>query len=234
LDKITRRELKSDHFALEVGHGVDYLGHHRSQIIRWGSIALVAIILVVAISWFRNYRRAERQEALASALQIQNSAVGPPQSEFALAYPSQADKDKAMLKAFSDVATKYSDTDEGMIAEYSLGSIAADKGDMAQAEKRYKLVADSASNAYASLAKLSLAQVYQAQGKTTDAENLVKSVMDHPTMLVSKEQAIIALAHLKASSNPQEARKLLEPLRASQRGAISRAALSALGDLPQK
>lgn len=234
MDKITRKELKSDHFALEVGHGVDYLGDHRNMILRWGSIALAVIVLAVGISWYRSSQRAERQQALTSALQIQNSSVGPAQNEFTLAFPSQADKDKAMQKAFSDIAAKYPDTDEGMIAEYSLGSVAADKGDLAQAEKRFKLVADSGSKTYASLAKLSLAQVYQAQGKTADAETLVKSLIDHPTMLVSKEQAIIALAHLKAASNPTEARKLLEPLRASQRGAVSRAALTALSDLPQK
>jgi hypothetical protein len=48
---------------------------------------------------------------------------------------------------------------------------------------------------------------------------------------VSKEQAIIALAKLKAKDNPAEARKLLEPLRAEKRSAVSRAAITALNEI---
>jgi DNA-directed RNA polymerase subunit F len=48
---------------------------------------------------------------------------------------------------------------------------------------------------------------------------------------VSKEQAQIALAQVLAKANPQEARKLLEPLR-SERAAISRNALTLLAELP--
>jgi predicted negative regulator of RcsB-dependent stress response len=121
-----------------------------------------------------------------------------------------------------------------LIAQYYLASQAADKGDLPQAEKRFRLVADSGERDYAALANLALAQIYQSEGKVADAEKLVRSVMDHPTALVSKEQATITLARLVAPSNPQEARKLLEPLRASSRSAVSRAALTALSDLPQK
>ena len=49
-------------------------------------------------------------------------------------------------------------------------------------------------------------------------------------MLVSKEQATISLARLLASSNPSEARKLLEPLKAAP-GGVGRAAGSALAEL---
>jgi hypothetical protein len=55
--------------------------------------------------------------------------------------------------------------------------------------------------------------------------------MDDPTVLVSKEEATITLARLLAKSNPVEARKLLEPLRA-ERGPVSRAAITLLGEIP--
>ena len=234
MDRITRKELKSDRFALEVEHSVSYVSHHRKNFLQWGGIALGVVVLLVAIFWYRGYRHGVRQEALSSALRIQNASVGPQQSEFALGYPTEADKKNASNKAFTELAAKYPNSDEGSIAEYYLGASAADKGDLAQAEKRFKLVADNGEKAYASLAKLSLAQTYQAQGKLSEAENIVKSIIDHPTVLVSKEEAVIALAHIMATSKPQEARKLLEPLRSSQRSAISRAALTALSDIPQK
>lgn len=234
MDKVTRKELKTDRFALEVEHSVEYVSVHRSQIVKWGSLAAAAVLLIVGTLWYRSYQHAARQQALAAAIQIQNSQVGPSQSEYAISYPSQADKDQAVSKAFSDLIAKYPGSDEAMIGEFYLAAQAADKGDLTQAQKRFQLVVDSGPKDYASLAKLSLAQIYQSQGKLSEAEKLVRSVMDNPTVLVSKEQATISLAHLVAPSNPQEARKLLEPLRANPRGAVSRAALTALGDLPQK
>ena len=128
---------------------------------------------------------------------------------------------------------KYSGTDEGLIAEFFLGTNAADQGKLSEAEKRLKVVAD-AGIPYSALAKLSLAQVYAAEGKLADGEKLVQSLIDHPTPLVSKEAATIALAELIQSKDPQRARKLLEPLRSSPRGSVSRVAISALSDMSQK
>ena len=234
MDKFTRRELKQDRFALEVEHSVEYVSGHRAPIIKWGSLGLAVVLLVVGVIWYRSYQHQARQELLAAAIQDQNVQVGPSQSEYAVAFPSQADKDAAVNKAFSELVAKYPGSDEAMVAEFYLAAQAAEKGDLAQAQKRFQLVVDSGPKDYASLAKLSLAQIFQSQGKLPEAEKLVRGVMDNPTALVSKEQATITLARLVAPSNPQEARKLLEPLRASERAAVSRAALTALSDLPSK
>ncbi len=59
----------------------------------------------------------------------------------------------------------------------------------------------------------------------------LRSIIDDPTILVSKPQATITLAKIVAKKNPAEARKLLEPLRA-ERGPVSRAAITALGEMP--
>jgi predicted negative regulator of RcsB-dependent stress response len=234
VNKVTRKELKQDRFALEVEHSVDYVSGHRNTIMKWGSIGLAVVLLVVGVIWYRSHEHQARQELLAAALQAQNSQLGPAQSEYSISFPSQADKDLAVNKAFSEVVAKYPGSDEAMVAEFYLAAQAAEKGDLAQAQKRFQLVVDSGPKDYASLAKLSLAQILQSQGKLPDAEKLVRSVMDNPTALVSREQATITLARLVAPGNPQEARKLLEPLRANERSAVSRAALTALSDLPQK
>jgi hypothetical protein len=59
-------------------------------------------------------------------------------------------------------------------------------------------------------------------------------VIDHPSELVSKEAATIALARLIAPTDPARARKILEPLRGNPRSSISRGALNALDDMSQK
>ena len=150
-----------------------------------------------------------------------------------LSFPTQPAKDAAGVKSMTDVATKYDGTRQGGVAHYYLGGLAADKGNLAEAEKQFKAVADTGDKNYASLAKLSLATIYGSEGKRAEGEQLLRSLVSNPTDLVSKEQATIALAKYLAPYNPQEARKLLEPLRAD-RSAISTVALSTLSTIPQK
>ena len=229
--RITRKELKTDKFALEVGHTVDFFEEHQTEIIRYGAIALVVAAIVVGILFYRGHQRSVRQEALAHALDVQQAPIGQPAPGGTTSFPTQAAKDKEATKVFSDMASRYSGTDEGYIAEYYLGSIAADQGNLGEAEKRFASVADSGNKQYASLAKLSLGQVYFAEGKNDQGEKTLRSLMDHPTVFVSKEHAAIALARALAHTKPAEARKLLGPLRAIP-GPISQTAIQAYSELP--
>jgi hypothetical protein len=108
-----------------------------------------------------------------------------------------------------------------------------DAGNIAEAEKHFQRVADSGDKNYASMGKLSLAQVYLSANRNADAEKLLRSVYEHPTIFVSKEQAALALARAISTSNPAEARKLVQPLM-SARPAVSQAAITLLSQLPQK
>jgi DNA-directed RNA polymerase subunit F len=82
------------------------------------------------------------------------------------------------------------------------------------------------------VAQSSIAQIYASQGKTAEAEKLLRQLIDKPTIFVSKEQATLDLAQLVAKRDPAEARKLLDPLSSSSRTAVSRAAVAALGSIP--
>lgn len=233
MDRLTRKELKSDRFALEVQHGISIVSEHRQQLTLWGTVAGVVAILVIGVILYRNYQHTIRQEALHAAQQIQNANIGPQMNEFSVSFPTQAERDKAVNQAFSELAAKYPGTDEGLIAEFFLGTNAADQGKLSEAEKRLKLVADS-STPYSALAKVSLAQIYAGEGKMADGEKLLQSLVDHPTPLVSKNAATILLAELIQSKDPARARKLLEPLRSSSDSSISRVAINALSDMSQK
>jgi len=232
--RITRKELKTDRFALEVEHTVDFFEEYRTEIVRYGAAALVVAALIVLIFVYRGRQHTARQEALAQAILVQEAPVSAtPAPGTALSFPTQQAKDKQAIKVFSELAVKDSGTDEGYIAEYYLGCIAADQGNMAEAEKRYKSVADSAGERYASLAKLSLGQVYFAEGKNDLGEKTLRDLMAHPTIFVSKDQAAVVLAKLLATTKPAEARKLLDPLRALP-GPISQVAIQAYAELPQQ
>src|SRR5207249_2762296 len=145
-------------------------------------------------------------------------------------FPTEDAKRRAAVKAFSTLASAHPGSAEGILAKYYLGAIAADQGKMTDAEKLFKEAADSGDKNYASLAKFSLAQVYFAEKRPADGEKILRDLMAHPTVFVSKDQAIIALARGIAPTRPDEARKMLEPLR-TQNGVVSQVAISAVGEL---
>jgi len=232
--RITRKELKTDKFALEVEHTVDFFEEHRTEIARYGAAAVVVVALVVLIFYYRGHQQTVRQEALAHAIAVQEAPVTvTPQPSAPLSFPTPAAKDAEAIHVFSELAAKDSGSDEGYIAEYYLGCIAADQGKLSEAEKRFSSVADSAGKKYSSLAKYSLGQVYFAEGKADLGAKLLRSLIDDPTVFVSKDQAALTLAKLIGPTKPAEARNLLDPLRAKP-GAVGQAAMQAYGDLPPK
>jgi predicted negative regulator of RcsB-dependent stress response len=230
MDRHTRKELKTDKFAQGVGTGFEFVSEHRSQVTRWGLVGLAVIVVAVGIWIYRSYQATARTELLAKAMQIDDATVGAPQPP-RLNYATAEEKDKARLAAFTEVATKYSGRAEGAIAQLALASAQADKGQMDQALKLFKDVADTAPAPYDTVGKSSLAQIYASQGKADEAEKILRQLIDKPSVLVSKEQATLDLARLLAKKNPAEARKLLEPLSASPRAPVSRAAVAELGSI---
>jgi hypothetical protein len=226
MDRRTRKQLKSDKFAQEVGHTFEFLTEHRTDFIRYGSVAVAAILIAAGVYFYERHAASMREEALAQALRIEDAKISPTPQPPNMTFATQQEKENAWNKAFTDLAVKYRGTQEGAIAGLYLGSRLADKGDLPGAEKMLREVAE-----YAALAKISLAQAYAGEGKITDAKKLMDDVSAHPTIMVSKEQAQIEEAEMIASADPAAARKLLDPLR-TQRTAISRAAITAMGSVP--
>jgi len=232
--RITRKELKSDKFALEVEHGLTFFEEHQKDIVRYGGIALGVVAIAIVFNIYQRHQHTARESALARAIQIQETGVGPPTSgTTATTFPTQQVKDDVAIKEFTAVKTKYAGNDESEIAEYYLGSIRADEGNLAEAERSFQEVAQKGDDRYASLAKLSLSQVYFAQGKLDQGRKVLEDLMAHPTLFVSKDQAAIALARALLPTKPEEARKLLDPLR-TKSDAVGEVARTLYGELPAK
>ncbi len=234
MDRETRQSLKTDSFQEEVFDIANWATHHKAKMIQGGIAILVIVVAIAGYRWYESGQRAERQDALAQALRFDDATVGADQPQpGSLHFATQQEKDQARNKALTDLYTKYKNTQEGSIAAMYLAVDASDKGNLPEAEKRFKEVVDNAPDAYAALARLSLAQVYEAEGKMDDAEKTLRDAINHPTSTVSKEQAQLTLARLVSKSKPDEARKLLDGLKDSKRGVISRNAITLLGELAQ-
>jgi hypothetical protein len=62
---------------------------------------------------------------------------------------------------------------------------------------------------------------------------VLREAIANPAPTVSKEHATLVLGELLAQTNPAEAHKLVDPLRTSTRGAISRTAITDSANTPQ-
>jgi predicted negative regulator of RcsB-dependent stress response len=227
--RITRKELKSDKFAQEVGLTVDFFEEHRADLVRYGAIALAVIVLVGGYVLYARHRHAAREEALYQAIMTAEAPVGAAQPG-GLSFPTQQAKEQQTEKLFGELAS--SGSAEGVIAEYFLGSLLAEEGKMADAEKDLLDAAQKGDAKYASLAKLELAQIYFEEGRGDQGEKALRDLMAHPTIFVSSDQAAIELAREIIPKNPAEARKLLQPL-LSKPGGTGQTASDLNAGIPQ-
>jgi predicted negative regulator of RcsB-dependent stress response len=230
VDRLTRKELKQDKFAQEVGQTVEFLERHRRQILRYSAIAAALVLVAAGWLYYSRYQKSVRQKELAAAMDLMQAPIGPPELYGPNAFPTPEDKDKAVEKALQDLVSKHPRSEEAFIALYFLGARAGSNPSRLEEAVKYLQQAGGGNSPYASLARLALAEVYASQGKIADAEKLLRGLMEKPTILVSKEQATLALARLLAASRPQEARKLLEPLRSSP-GPVGRVATETLEEM---
>jgi predicted negative regulator of RcsB-dependent stress response len=233
LDRQTRKNLKTDKFAEDVFDVFEWASVHKAEVVRYGAILIAVVLIVVGVVYYNRSQAETREEALANALRVDDATVGSTAQPANLHFDSEAEKTTAKIKAFTDLSAKYPGTQEGAIADMYLASYAVDQGNQDEAERRYKRVVDGGPKPYASLARMSLSQIYASEGKMADAEKVLRDAIANPSVTVSKEQATLALGELLASSNPAEAHKLLDPLRTSLRGTISRAAIADSGKIAQ-
>jgi predicted negative regulator of RcsB-dependent stress response len=225
LDRQTRKDLKTDKFAEDVFDVFGWASAHKTEVVRYGAALIALVLIVVGVLYYNRSQGATREEALAQALRVEDATTGTSIEPTSMHFDTEGEKATAKTQAFTELSSKYSGTQEGAIADMFLASYAVDQGNQDEAERRYKRVVDNGPKPYASLARIALSQIYISEGKTSDAEKVLRDAMANPSATVSKEQAQLALGELLSKSNPTEAHKLLDPLRTSARGTISRTAI---------
>jgi TolA-binding protein len=190
---------------------------------RYIVIALVVAAIIGASYGVYRYVKAQRDQALQAAMDVVDAPVSAQPDGYGKSFTTQQAKDQAAMKALSDVAAKYSGTEQGETAQYFLAGLQAANQKYADAERNFKAVADS-STQVSSLAKVGLAELYLGQGKTDQAKTIMQDLVAHPNSLVSKEQATLLLAGVLKNQDPRRAKQLAESLKApQQRPAVQRA-----------
>src|SRR5947209_1334794 len=128
--------------------------------LRYGAVAVAVAIAIIGWYVYSGYQHRIREQKLAEALRIQNASVGPTSANsFVLTFPTEQARRTALTGALTELATKYSGTEEGTIAQYLLGTGAVDKGNLSEGERRLRDAMDNGKGPYTSLAKRALANV---------------------------------------------------------------------------
>lgn len=213
---ISPKELKRDRFVETVVQAEEYAFSHARNL--WIAIGAAALILAAVFGWrFWSAQQSQRAsvafDAAMKSFEARIRAPGEAEEPGETTYVFEKLKYQDARKKFDEVAAQYSLTQQGTLARYysALCSVHLDEKDKAGAELR--TLASGSNAEVASLAKLSLAEMAWKDGKTDDAAKILTDLIDHPTTLVPKARAQMALAGVYRKSKPAEAAKIYEQVK---------------------
>ena len=215
-EHISPKELKRDPLVEGLGHGAEYAASHSRTL--WTVIGAAAIVLAVFFGYkFWSNQQAQKAGAAfddaMKSYQARLRVPGEPEDPGEVTYVVEKIKYEEARKKFDAVAKNYSLTPQGTLARYysALCSERLDETDKAAADLRS--VADGSNLEVGSLAKLALADIAMRTGKMDDAVKILQGLIDHPTSLVPKARAELALAAVYRKTKPAEAAKLYEQVK---------------------
>lgn len=210
----TRRQLKEDKFAETAQGAATWAAGHRNTAI--GAIAVVVVVALAVVGFitWRSRQTEQGNVALAGALRTFDTPLataGAPASGDK-SFATSEERAKAAQKEFKAVADKFPYTGPGRMARYLEGVAAMQAGDNSAAETILKTAADISDKDIASLAKLSLAELYRSTNRVADASRIYKELADHPTDTVPKTRAQLNLAEMYESSAPDQAAAIYQQI----------------------
>jgi tetratricopeptide (TPR) repeat protein len=200
VDTQTRHALKKDKFAQAAASSASWVGEHRSGVLRWTIIAVVAVVIVIGglVTW--SMRSAAANSALGAAMDIYNAPLAEPGLPTGTGvYATSAERARAANQKFLAVANQYGWMKQGEMAHYFAGITYQDLGQNGQAETELKSASGSWDRNLADLAKLALANLYHQTNRDSQAIDLYNQVIAKPSTTVPAAVAQLNLADLYAA-----------------------------------
>jgi tetratricopeptide (TPR) repeat protein len=214
VDRYTRHQLKQDDFQEKMDALQVFAEKHLKQIIIIGA----AVIVVAGAGWWiRSYYA--RQEAAANtelqtAITTFHAYVGSSQEAALMGaektYPTASAKYQKALTQFSEVVKYYPRTKAGAYALIQMGICQSQLGNDATAIKTLQNAAKDSNKGVASQAEFALAGVLAKTGKTDEAAKIYQDLADHPTTMVPRATALLALGDLYRAKQPKRAREIYQ------------------------
>ena len=203
--KITQKQLKHDEFidaAFDFGH---WLEEHWATVLKWVGAGIAVALLVVAWSaWSRKgLDDAKRQLALGIDQFKASEATGF----------SDVDSLNAALKRFDEVADDLGGRSPGQLARFYCGATLyqLDRLDEAKTALTEVVEETDASETVGATARVMLARVEVAAGRTDEAVALLQALVDRSDSAVPPARALLEIGRIHdAAGRHDEARRQWE------------------------
>ncbi len=214
---ISRHELKTDQVQEALSHSAEAVLSHKTTLI-YG--ALIVIVVGGGIFGWRFYTQRQTVKAAAGfsdAMQIFQAPVigaGQAPEPNQISYSDSTKKYQDALKKFQDVAGHYGKTRPGQLAHYYAALCFEHLKQDPQAIDQLSSVQNSPDQDFAAMARFELAQIYDRDGKGDQAVRLYNELLKGPSVLVPEPEVMLALAQHYRQTNPAQAAKLYNEIKA--------------------
>lgn len=211
MDTQTRHALKQDKFVDATTSGLEWVGDHRANVVKFSIAVALLIGLIVAGVFVYQQRSTAANQLFGQAMDVYSTPIANPSQPAEpgqKTYPGAADRAQAAYPLFQQAADQYGWLRSGEMARYFAGLTELDLGKTDQARADLEKATHSGGSNLESLAKLALANLDEQAGQTSQAVSVLNDLIQHPTTTVPRVQAQFQLAALYETSNPQEARRV--------------------------
>jgi tetratricopeptide (TPR) repeat protein len=210
VDSQTRHALKQDKFVQTTQSGVDWVGSHRTSVIRFAIAVVVMLALIISGIVYYTQRSSAGENALGMALDVYTASLAQPGAPVQKGtYTNAGDRAKEANREFVAISKDYGWLGSGTKAHYFAGITYQDLGQNGPAETELKSAADSFDGNLSSLAKFSLAGLYHRTNRDAQAIDLYNGLIAKPTNAVPAYTSQLALADLYASSGKLDQAKAI-------------------------
>jgi predicted negative regulator of RcsB-dependent stress response len=216
VDTQTRHAIKHDALIDTAHSALGWLEDHKSQAILISAIVIGVLVIGISSILFYQHRQGEASVAFGAAMDIYSAPVdqpGTPPEPGVRTFPSAVARAKAANAEFLKVAGSFGSTDAGKNALYFAGLTYMEMGNPAAAESTLKKVADHGDANLSSLANIALVSLYRQSGRTSDAIDMLKRLVAHPTTAVPAGQSNLELASIYEQTNPGQAKQIYAQLK---------------------
>ncbi len=214
--RLTRKELKTDRFAEGVGAALGGVLGHKKEVTRYGIIAAVVVVLIVGgVTWYRSQAK-QRRADFDVLLRTMEAPIAQPGQSAGVTYATEADKEKAVTAALEEFSKEHAGTNEDALAHYFIASNAVEDGNLEKALSEADIAIKNGNSDTAAVARFLKGNILASQGKSDEAEKIYRELLNASSGFMTKGEVTVALAKLIGKKSPDEAIKLLEPLRLAE------------------
>ena len=210
--RITRKQLKKDRFAEEVGHQVSYIRQHRTK------VTVFAVLLVVAIvggSGFYRYRAqqaATARHAFQDSMNVFHGTVALDQKEGQVTFATSIEKEMRTTEALEKVINDHSGRFEGKAAQLYRAMFDLELGHYDEGRGKLEELIGDSNEDLGALARMGLADLLRHQGKLDESRKHYEYLVENPSAMVPKVRAQLALITVLKETDPDDAAKTLREI----------------------